>query len=158
MAKRRVFVSYHHANEQKVVESFVREFSEHYEVFTDKSIERAADSDDTEYLARVCRESIDGTSVTIVMVGRETGRRKFVDWEIRYTLEKQHGLVGISRPRLADSDASLPDRLWDNLKTGYAKWYRYPQTAASLKGIIDEAYSADLKRIENRRPKRQRNG
>lgn len=57
MAKRRVFISYHHAGEQTVVDNFVREFSDGYEVFTDQSVERAADSTDVDYLARVCREN-----------------------------------------------------------------------------------------------------
>ena len=83
--------------------------------------------------------------------------RKFVDWEIRYTLHCEHGLVAISRPGLADADACLPDRLSDNHKTGYAKWYTYPITAANLKSIIDEAYVADASKIENSREKKSRN-
>lgn len=158
MAKRRVFISYHHANEQSVVDEFSKTFSEDYEVFTDKSVDRAAESDDTEYLARVCREAIDGTSVTIVMIGRKTGLRKFVDWELHYTLDKKHGLVAISRPGLEDSAASLPDRLRDNRNSGYAKWYRYPSSASSLKNMIDEAYNADTSKIDNSRAKRKRNG
>lgn len=160
MAKRRVFISYHHANEQSAVDAFVKQFSEDLDVFTDRSVERAADSDDVDYLARVCRERIDGTSVTIVIVGRETGLRKFVDWEIDYTLDCKHGLVAISRIGLEDSAASLPDRLKDNLKsgTGYAKWYKYPNSASSLKTMIEEACNADTRKIDNSRARRQRNG
>ena len=158
MAKRKVFISYHHANEQTVVDNFVNKYSDEYDVFTDSSIDRAADSDDTEYLARVCRESIEGTSVTIVMIGKKTGKRKFVDWEIRYTLEKEHGLVGISRPGLDSSDASVPARLTDNRNSGYAKWYTYPSTASGLKSMIDEAYDASVSKIDNSRPKKKQNG
>lgn len=158
MPKRRVFISYHHANEQDIVDAFSKRFSEEYEVFTDRSIERAADSDDVDYLAQVCREQILGTSVTIVMVGERTGQRKFVDWEIRYTLEKQHGLVAVLRPGLASEYASLPDRVSDNRKTGYAKYYNYPDSPEALRSIIDEAYNADKSLIDNSRPKRVRNG
>ena len=158
MAKRKVFISYHHKGEQKVVDDFIEEFSENYEVFTDQSLERAADSDDTEYLNQVCRDAIDGTSVTIVMIGKQTGCRKFVDWEIKHTLYREHGLVAISRPNL-DSDACLPKRLVDNRKsgTGYAKWYKYPSSASSLKSMIDEAYDADTNKIDNSREKAERN-
>lgn len=58
MAKRKVFISYHHDGEQSVVDEFRKTFSEDYEVFTDNSLERAANSDDVDYLARVCREAI----------------------------------------------------------------------------------------------------
>jgi len=157
MAKRKVFVSYHHKGEQAAVDAFIRTFSDGYEVFTDRSLERASDSDNTEYLNQVCRDAIDGTSVTIVLIGKETGCRKFVDWEIRYTLHCKHGLVAISRPGLADADACLPDRLVDNRKTGYAKWYSYPTSAADLKSMIDEAYFADSSKIDNSREKMSRN-
>ncbi len=157
MPKRKVFLSYHHQAEQRVVDKFIETFSEDYEVFTDQSLDRAADSEDTDYLNQVCRDAIDGTSVTIVMMGKQTGCRKFVDWEIRHTLFRKHGLVGISRPDLADSDACLADRLTDNRKSGYAKWYTYPTSAAGLKNIIEEAYSADTTKIDNSREKVSRN-
>lgn len=159
MAKRKVFISYHHANEQQVVSDFSDTFSEDYEVFTDNSVERAANSTDVDYLARVCRESIDGTSVTIVMVGEQTGCRKFIDWEIKYTLECKHGLVAISRPDLDANDACLPERLKDNLPngSGYAEWYKYPTSALGLKKIIDEAYDADASKINNDRVKMKQN-
>ena len=157
MAKRKVFISYHHKGEQSAVDSFVNTFSNDYDVFTDKSLERAAESDDVDYLNQVCRDAIDGTSVTVVLIGKQTGCRKFVDWEVRYTLYCKHGLVAISRSGLADEDACLPDRLRDNLKTGYAKWYKYPTTAVGLKAIIDEAYAADTSKIDNSRVKASRN-
>ena len=157
MAKRRVFISYHHKGEQKAVDDFVEEFSEEYDVFTDESLDRAADSDDTDYLNQVCRDAIDGTSVTIVMMGKQTGCRKFVDWKIRHTLFREHGLVGISKRGLADSDACLPKRLEDNRKKGYAKWHQYPSSPGSLKSMIDEAYEADAKKIDNSREKAKKN-
>ncbi len=153
MAKRKVFISYHHKGEQKVVDDFVEKFSDDYDVFTDSSLSDAADSDDAEYLNDVCRDAIKGTSVSIVMVGKQTGCRKFVDWEIRYTLHLEHGLVAISRPNLADGDACLPKRVSDNRKSGYAKWYKYPSSASSLKSVIDEAYNADATKIDNSREK-----
>ena len=156
MAKRKVFISFHHKGEQKVVDDFIKKFSDDYEVFTDSSLSDAADSDNDEYLNEVCRKAISGTSVTIVMIGKQTGCRKFVDWELRYTLHLKHGLVGISRPQLADSDACLPKRLSDNRKSGYSKWYKYPSSASSLKRMIDEAYDADASKIDNTRDKMKR--
>lgn len=97
--------------------------------------------------------------MTIVIIGKQTGCRKFVDWEIRHTLEKEHGLLTISRPNLDADDACLPKRLVDNLSngTGYAKWYNYPSSAAALKSMIDEAYDALASSIDNSRDKMQRN-
>lgn len=151
MPKRRVFISYHHANEQTVVDEFVRKYSATYDVFTDQSIERAANSSDVDYLARVCREAILGTSLTILIVGRETGGRKFVDWELHYTLEKQHGLLGLLAPGLPDTSAWLPDRFRDNTKTGYALYKYMPASAYQLQLLIEEAVAKKAALIDNSR-------
>jgi hypothetical protein len=156
MPKRKVFISYHHKGEQKVVDDFIKQFSEDYDVFTDSSLSDAADSDDADYLNQVCQKAIQGTSITIVMMGKQTGCRKFVDWEIRYTLYLEHGLIGITRPDLKGEDTCLPKRFSDNRKSGYAKWYKYPPSASSLKSMIDEAYNADTSKIDNSRSKMSR--
>jgi hypothetical protein len=154
---RRVFVGYHHHGDQQAYQRFVGDYSDDLEVFSDHSVERAADSDDVEYLARVCRDRIKGTSVTVILVGRQTGGRKFVDWEIMDTLDRDHGLVGILAPGVSDEQAWLPDRLQDNLTSGYAKYYRYPTSAGEVYSIIDEAYQAPASLINNSRAKRRNN-
>lgn len=160
--KRRVFMSYHHGGDQYAVDEFVRQFADGYEVFTDKSIERAANSDNVDYLARVCREAIEGTSVTIVMLGQQTGCRKFVDWEIRCTLEREHGLIGILRPGLSLGAACVPDRFADNsygAKEGqrYAAWHAYPSSPLELQQWIEESVAESRWKIDNSRPKMARN-
>ncbi len=155
--KRRVFVGYHHHGDQKAYEKFVGDYSDNLQVFSDHSVERAADSDDVDYLARVCRERIQGTSVTVILVGRQTGGRKFVDWEIMDTLDRRHGLVGILVPGVSEQQAWLPDRLLDNIRSGYAKYYRYPTSASEVYRIIDEAYQAPASLINNTRAKRRNN-
>lgn len=155
--KPRVFIAYHHRGNQNALNRFRTDYCDDAAVFTDRSIQRAANSTEVSYLTRVCREAIDGTSVTLVMLGRWTGHRKFVDWEIHYTLAKQHGLVAISRPGLDDARASLPDRLLDNLTSGYAQWYDYPQSARELWSMLAEARSADKRLIDNTRPRMTRN-
>jgi len=152
-----VFVGYHHHGDQQAYETFVGDYSDDLEVFSDHSVERAADSDDVGYLARVCRERILGTSVTVILVGRQTGGRKFVDWEIMDTLNREHGLVGILVPGVSDEKAWLPDRLDDNIQSGYAKYYRYPTSASEVYSIIDEAYQKPANLIDNLRAKRLNN-
>lgn len=157
MAKRKVFTSFHHRGDQKVVDNFIRQFSAELEIFTDSSLERAANSEDVDYLTQVCRDNIKNTSVTIVMIGRETGGRKFVDWEILNTLTREHGLVGIKVPGLSDNEAWLPARLNDNIVSGFSNWYVYPSSGSALNSMIDEAYAADKSLINNSRTSRSNN-
>ncbi len=157
MIKRQVFISFHHKNEQSVVDDFVNAFSTYYDVFTDRSLDRAADSDDTEYLNQVCRDAIEGTSITIVIIGTETGKRKFVDWEIKHTLLKKHGLLAIFRPNLEDHLTNLPNRLIDNINSGYSNWYKYPSSPEDLRLMLEKAYNINKALIDNSREKMKRN-
>lgn len=122
----RVFVSYHHAGDQWFYEEFSRLFHDTYEACQDNSVDRLIDSDDAEYVIRTIRENyITGTSCTLVLCGAETRWRKFVDWEIKATLDKQHGLIGIhlpTNPIALNGGIHKPDRLQDNIDSGYAVW------------------------------------
>lgn len=99
--RRKVFVSYHHGGDQAYYNAFSKTFHSTYDVITDNSLEREVDSDDVDYVMRRIREDyITGSSCTIVLVGKETYARKYVDWEIKATLDKQHGLIGVQLPTL----------------------------------------------------------
>ena len=40
-------------------------------------------------------KQLEGTSVTVVLIGKETSERKFVQYEIKKSYEKGNGLIGI---------------------------------------------------------------
>ena len=142
--KRKVFISYHHELDQGWADHFSDQFSESFEVFCDRSLDEEIDSDDPEYINRVIREDyITGASVTIVLCGQETGKRKFVDWEIHSTLHHQHALLGIIVPGTQPDPQGLyavPTRLHHNIVSRYAHFLTaWPQTPAALTTAIEEA-------------------
>ncbi|WP_372013896.1 TIR domain-containing protein [Tistrella mobilis] len=159
--RRRIFVSYHHGGDQVYYDEFSRQFHDIHEIVTDNSLERPIDSNNPEYVMRRIRENhIQGTSCTIVLVGRETHARKYVDWEIKATLDKRHGLIGIQLPT-AWGAACMPDRLADNVNSGYAvygTWAEITASAAACQNMIEAANARDKQLIANTRPLRQRNG
>jgi hypothetical protein len=128
-------------------------------------------SDDTDYIMQRIREKyLTGTSVSLVLVGKCTWARRFVDWEIYATLRndknnKRSGLLAIQLPSVAQSGAPLPERLKDNVKgkdgnEGYARYWVYPKSASSLKRMVQEAYDARTSKsqlIDNSRARRLRN-
>ena len=119
--KRSIFVSYHHGRDRQYYDAFSRLFAEGYEVIQDNSVERRIDSDNAEYVIRKIREDyITGSSCTVVLCGAETPRRKFVDWEIKATLDKAHGLIALRLPTNVNS--IVPQRLMDNVASGYVVW------------------------------------
>lgn len=142
-AKSHVFVSYHHTNDQEWYDQFFHAFSVQYDIFTDTSLEREVDSDDTDYTRRAIRENnITGSSLTIVLCGLETWKRRWIDWEIQMTLNKNHGLLGIALPTCAKNSLCqciVPERLIDNIQSGFAAWRGWPTSMQSLQTAIADA-------------------
>lgn len=161
LTRRKVFVSYHHDNDQWHYDEFSRVFHDDYEAVHDNSLDRALDSDDPDYVMRRIRENfITGTSCTIVLCGSETQNRKYVDWEIKATLDKNHGLVGINLPSSTSNQSGVivPDRFLDNYRSGYAVWVQWSGlTVSSLKVAIEDANSRSTTLIDNSRRMMQRN-
>lgn len=162
-AKRKVFISYHHGGDQPYYDAFAKTFSDGYEIFSDNSPERAYNSDSSDYVRwAIAQNDITGSSCTIVLCGANTHQRKYVDWEIKYTLDRKHGLIGLwlpTLPLLADNGTQKPDRLQDNIGSGYAAWLKWGTiTPDLLKTTIEASVAANNALIKNGRPMRQRNG
>jgi hypothetical protein len=160
----RIFTSYHHRGDQQYCEMFSNAFHDNYETIYDNSLERQIDSDDVDYVMRKIRENyITGTSCTIVLVGYETWVRKYVDWEIKATLDKKHGLIGVhlpTAPRTAEGKILVPPRLHDNIHSGFALWRSWQEITSSaeqLRQYIADASSRSPFLIANTRELRLRN-
>jgi hypothetical protein len=162
--KHKVFVSYHHGGDQVYYDAFSTTFHDNYDVIYDNSLERRVDSDNVDYvMQRIRADYITGSSCTIVLVGKDTWGRKYVDWEIKATLEREHGLIGVqlpTAPRSTENKIIVPDRLHDNIQSGFALWLSWQQVMASavqLQHYIDEAKTRSTKVIVNTRDRRLRN-
>lgn len=157
-------MSYHYGGDQTYYDKFSEEFHDIYEGIYDNSLECEIDSDDVGYVMRRIRENfITGISCTIVLVGEKTWGRKYVDWEIKATLDKQHGLIGArlpTAPASIDNKVTVPDRLHDNIESGYALWLSWAQITASAEQLaryIEQVNARNKKLIVNTRPRRVRN-
>ncbi len=163
MAKHKVFISHYHADDTAVNE-FVNKFANEEKIFTAKIVgddyDTTINSDDPEYIMRKIREDyLTDSTVTIVLIGSETYKRKYVDWEIASTLRddsinKRSGLIGIFLPNKNGRNTTVPERLQDNINSGYAKLYEYPTYPhLELEKWIDEAYEQkeDGLKVDNSR-------
>ncbi len=161
--KRKIFVGYHHGGDQAYYDAFSRLFADTYDFIFDNSLERQIDSDDVNYVMQRIRDNyISGSSCTIVLCGKETPWRKYVDWEIKATLDAKHGLIGVNlptNPKNPSGNFIVPDRLHDNIQAGYAIWTGWASiNAANLKGLIEQAINRSTELIVNSRPMMARNG
>lgn len=165
--RHKCFLSYHH-DDQDAVDDFIETFDEDRDVFIIRGItmpDDVIDSEDTNYVMRRIRQLyLKDSTVTIVLVGKCTWARKFVDWEVQASLRRPadglpSGLLAILLDKNATS-GHLPDRVKLNTDSGYAEFHGYPPRAASLSSWIDDAFKArttEASLILNSRDRRRNN-
>lgn len=140
---RNVFVSYAHRLDQNEANAFRARFGGSGMVFSDRSL----DSGDIGHLTDdtikdiYIRPKIRNSSVTIILIGEETGGRWWVDWEIYYSLihTKSNGRNGLLGIMLPNKSHFIPKRLNENLNMGLI--INMPKTKLELERAIEEAYS-----------------
>ncbi|ADZ91469.1 TIR domain-containing protein [Marinomonas mediterranea] len=162
--KHKTFISFHHADEEQR-QQFERDFSQQFDGYVSKSVQDG-DIDPnkkTDDIRRIIREKfIKDATVTVVLIGQGTWRRKHVDWEIASSIRDtknnpRTGLIGILLPSYSTSGSSfyelenaensgqynpytIPPRLYDNVKCGFAKIYSWPRNGDELRQWIHDAF------------------
>ena len=90
--RHKVFISYHHANDQWAKDELTA-YGRASNDFIEKSVKEGdIDEDNSDQtIRRIIREQyLRDSTVTIVLIGEETRKRKYVDWEI-YSSMRQKG-------------------------------------------------------------------
>lgn len=154
MPVRRVFISHYKGNRAEV-DNFINDFANSGRVFSPRVL-GANDNDDfinstnPEYvMTQIRKKYLQDSTVTIVLIGRCTHSRRYVDWEIKSSLRRGYytpnGLLGILLPSQGNS-AELPPRLMDNWNQNhidcYSRCYAYPTRLEQLSRWIEDAYDA----------------
>jgi len=152
--RHKVFVSYHHANDQYYRNEFEKLFAHYYDIMVSKSVQIGEiDSNlNTETIRQKIRdEYLRDSTVTVVLIGTQTWQRKHVDWEIGSSirdtrLNSRSGLLGIflpSYPLTSDNKFNpytIPPRLYKNWENGFAKLYKWNTNPQIVQGWIHEAF------------------
>lgn len=159
MNMRNVFVSYAHRLDQVQVDEFRLKFGSDKMVFSDRSLENMDIghlSDDT-IKNNYIKPKIRNSSVSIILIGEETGGRWWVDWEIYYSLvhTKNNGRNGLLGIYLPNKRHFVPQRLQDNLNMGLI--IDMPKDKYTLERAIEEAYNKRENYPDLSKPLRQRN-
>src|SRR5947207_1314367 len=138
--RRKVFISYHH-NDQAEVDKFVNTFDNTHDIFIARALGLSDDiinSNNTDYvMSQIRMNYLRDSTVTIVLMGKCTWARRYVDWEIQASLRiaqssQPNGLLGIKL--LSFQNNNYPNRLNINLKQSntqadcYARVISYPSS------------------------------
>lgn len=176
--RHKVFISYYHKDESKRTK--FEAMCKRNDIIVNRSIQ-TNDIPPTESvettLRRIREEFISDATVTIVLVGAGTWRRKYVDWEIYASLRHtsanpRNGLIGIILPSHPDFNKTkvnfktIPPRLADNVEKGYAELHHWTGDMKKVQSWIHQAFKGRVdstkipinnrKRFANNRPDDQR--
>jgi hypothetical protein len=152
---RRIFVSFHQADELEA-NIWIKRYEQYFREIRSLGLDELGDefaehinSGDSDYVMRRIREDwIAGTSCTIVLLGKCTWARRYVDWEIAATMRNfddspRGGLIGVHLPSAGTGSFKIPARLQLNLaegkRVGYARVYGVAPSDGSVADWVDEA-------------------
>jgi len=155
---RNIFLSFHQADELEA-NIWCRRFEGYFndirtlglDEFGDDFTEHINSGDSDYVMSRIRDEKIAGTSCTVVLIGKCTWARRYIDWEIAATLRNftdslRGGLIGVQLPSAQDHGwTTVPPRLALNLSseagadTGYARFYPPAPSDDTIAGWVDEA-------------------
>nr|WP_320114045.1 TIR domain-containing protein [uncultured Desulfuromonas sp.] len=154
--RHKVFVSYHHGNDQYYREEFEQLFSNMYDIMVSKSVQIGDINPNlpTETIRQKIRdEYLRDSTVTVVLIGSQTWQRKHVDWEIGASIRNirhnaRSGLLGIllpSYPRPYGKPNNyfhytIPPRLHDNIECSFAKIYNWNPNPTVVQSWIHDAF------------------
>lgn len=160
--RHKTFVSYYHYDDQEYKEKFTNKFND---LIIAKSVNDGdIDSDNSdEYIKKLIQQNhLEDTTVLVVLLGPNTKHRKHIDWEISGALnikvgEKYSAILGLKLPSHPDFGTgnhkylNLPERLSDNLKSGYAIIRDWTDDRILMQEYIEIAFNkrSDTSKIKN---------
>jgi len=104
---RRVFFSFHYKNDvwraNQVRNSWVTQGKE-AAGFIDSADFEKLEKEGEDAVKRWINNQLNGTSVTVVLIGSETSSRKYVRYELQRSYEKGNGIIGVFIHKLKDKD------------------------------------------------------
>ena len=158
MKRHNIFISYYHDDDQWY-KNKLAELNKNDSIFIDGSVDTNDIDDNGKSFPRICQiirdEYLKDTTVTILLIGANTDKRKYVDREISSSLidgkiNKRSGLLGILLPEHPCyykgnymNKNNTQKRFVDNYKRGYAiliTWGEIRNNPELLKAKIHEAF------------------
>ncbi|MFM2590990.1 TIR domain-containing protein [Vibrio sp. TBV020] len=151
MNKHKVFISYHHHNDQQYKETLL-EINKTYGIFIDASVDTGdidSNLSDQSIRTKIRDDYLKDSTVTILLVGTDTKYRKHVDWELYSSMydgqvNKKSGILVVM----------LPSTNCDNFRAAHGdkeKELLYPHIGSWIsidsESTLKERYPCAPKRI-----------
>ncbi len=166
--RHKVFVSYYDFDDKHQKDDFLRTFSNDIVSWSVEHGDIVSNNGES-IMEQIRLKYLKESTVTVVLIGKRTWQRMYVDWEIQASLRhtdfsSRSGLLGIllpSYPGYARNEYNLrtiPPRLADNLVSdksdlpAYANIIKWSDDIESVKGFIHKSYENRRLTPNNSRP------
>lgn len=106
-----IFVSHYHTDAERI-EDLKSLLGKHGMTMKDSSIYESKNPNNAhneEYIKSIIRPRIDWAGTTVVLIGKDTSKSEYVNWEIEHAARKGKRIVGVYLP--GESDSELPEAL-----------------------------------------------
>ena len=107
---RRSFFSFHYKNDvwraMQVRNSWVTQDDKKAAGFIDAADFEKIEKEGEDAIKRWINKQLDGTSVTVVLIGSDTSNRPYVKYELQKSYEKGNGMLGIYIHKQKDRDGN----------------------------------------------------
>ena len=111
--QRRIFVSFVYEDAQQARGFTLLPYNRNVDFdFVERHLLTPAESQNPDYIRSRIREELNGTSVTVVLIGKTTARSNWIDFEIRESLARGNGVIGIKLKGC--ENAEVPRALEEN--------------------------------------------
>lgn len=106
-----IFVSHYHTDAERI-EDLKSLLGRHGMTMRDSSIyenKNPNNAHNKEYIKSLIRPQIDWAGTTIVLIGKDTSKSEYVNWEIEHAARMGRRIVGVYLP--GESNSKLPETL-----------------------------------------------
>ena len=93
---RRIFISYQHADQLKAKGFNLLRWNKNVDLeFVGRHLLDPVNSENEGYITEKVKEQLNGTSVTVVLLGHKTADSDWVKREVEWSVEKNNGVVAV---------------------------------------------------------------
>ncbi len=144
---RRVFFSFHYQRDvwrANVVRNSGVVIGQAAAGFTDASLWEKAKKQGDAAVKKMIDDALVNTSVTVVLLGAKTAGRKFINYEIDKSIERNNGILGIHIHNIKDQNGDTDDKgdIPYKLIKGNYKVYTWPFDSEKFAKWVEDAYQA----------------
>jgi hypothetical protein len=113
--------------------------------FKDASLWEEAKKKGDDVIKKMIDKALEGTSVTVVLIGAKTAGRKYVDYEIQKSIERGNGIVGFQINHLKNHAGETDDvgEYPKGIEKNGFKIYKYVDAEKMAKRIEEAAKLAE---------------